>query len=161
MYSLKEVIDAIQSSNQEGLNALSELKSGSKDYLDELDEIDDKYKNLKKTWEDLNSERERLLSGEDAEADKLKSDADERIRALEEERDAVIGNFDFSETQNVRSQRFAKARDIEKNILEEINTLSEALAELEAKRQARLEEIRIEIEDFISEYGTLIGLDKA
>jgi hypothetical protein len=156
---LQVIDDSIVQSGENLQNIAKKISVSMEDYKQDLEDIDNKYKNIKSTWESLIEERDKLIAGEDEETQRLKREAEERINALEEEREAIIGTFDFSETQNVRSQRFAKARKIEMDILEEVEKLNERLTELEQKRMERLAELKAEIKELENVWGSLYGLE--
>lgn len=164
-----DVIGDMQQAIVDGLSkkasdasAISEaVPEGIQSYLDDLDSINDKYSEIQDNWESLISDRQELLDQFDSESATMKSESEDRISALNAERDAVIGMFDFSETQNQRSNRFNDARKIEKSILDEIATTNENLIDLQDKHEAALESIDDKLVELQDEYGTLDGLTTA
>jgi len=155
---LSQSVEAKINEMQTGIDTATGLVDFFNDYEAEIDSIKDKYEGIKEVWEGLLEDREELRQSFEEDKAKILSDSSDRIGALEEEREAVIGLFDFSETQNKRSQRFAKAREIEKKVIDEIAKASEKLTKLNEKFQDDLDKINEKIKEFEDEYISIANL---
>ena len=133
----------------------SDVGTTTEQYKTDLETINKTYGDIQSNWEGLLKQREDLKTSLAADSQKIKDDSDERIKSMEDERNATLGMFSFSETQNQRSKRFADARKIEKNILDEIVSKNEKLADLEQKNKEAVAAIDKQLEALKEKYGSL------
>lgn len=122
-------------------------------YENNIKNIDDNMNKVITKWQDLVIARKNLIQEFEKESEIIKDESEERISALEEERDAVLGIFDFTETQSVRSQRFARAREVEQKIIDEIVKASKSLDQLTEKYQKDLSDVSDQLRELTMEYG--------
>jgi TP901 family phage tail tape measure protein len=134
-----------------GTSASSE--DAKKKYIADLDKVDEKFKELQAGWNDLLGERTKVITDMDKEAQKVQDDSKKRVQALEGERDALLGNFDFSETQSVRSKRFDEVRKKELAIRDEMMKTSADLQSIEDKRMESLEKIQVKMDEMEAKNG--------
>jgi len=152
---LEAFVKSVQESSKEVLDSLTSSKT---EYDSDVSEITDKYKELRETWQGLLDDRDELTSSFEKDKAKLLSDSEERIGALKEEREAIVGNFNFSETQNQRSKRFAEARKVEKSILEEIATAEEKLNDMTIKFNESLDAVNSKLAELEIKYGSIYDM---
>jgi hypothetical protein len=143
-------------------SAFGDTKGGVSDKItnmyDAVNDINEKYKEIGETWQELLDKKKELQESFDEDKEKILSESGERLRALEEERDAIIGTFNFSETQNERSKRFAAAREVEKNIIQEIADAEKELNELTVEFNESLAEINADLKVLEDRYGSIANL---
>jgi TP901 family phage tail tape measure protein len=131
---------------------LTDLDSG---FRDSIAGLNDDMNGIIMGWNNLRKARWDLFKTFESESAKLKSESAARLEGLNEERDAILGVIDFSETQNIRSQRFAKAREVEQSIVDEIVKTSAALNEMTKKYQDDLDDIDSKLNDLADKYGSI------
>jgi TP901 family phage tail tape measure protein len=127
--------------------AVTGVTDEAEKYVNQLEAIDKKYEEIAENWQGLIEQRDELIQKFKDEAAEIERDSQERITALEEERAAVIGIFDFTETQNQRSKRFVKARELEKKILDEIADADRKITELTEKHENALDKVYDKLEE--------------
>lgn len=116
-------------------------------------------KNLIAYREEMTTWRDRWLADVAAMYDEMNQ---ERTDAMEEsqieqndilsERHRLLTDFAFAESQNERSNRMRKIRELDKNLQEEKTALEKTLNEIEAKRLESQERIG---KAYVEEYGVL------
>ncbi len=151
-------IDVTKSSAEKKSDASSLLDntlSNKERYLEDLADIEKATNELVSDWEGLISERNKLLDDFNKESKSLVEDSENRVDSLEAEKSAILGSFNFNETQNLRSQRFAKAGEVDRKINEERVKLVNDLINLEEKLKESLLGIDDQLAKLETEYGSI------
>jgi hypothetical protein len=140
---------------QDAADLISDAESGNEDYKGTISDLATEKNDVINQWVDLLDLQNKLENNITDEVIDAKATAKEKLDNLTRERDLLVGNFNFSETQNQRSKRFQAVRSKETDILNVTIGLAETLNDLYAKNAEDLIDVNNQLQELADTYGSI------
>jgi len=140
---------------QEKIRQIPSFATSMEDYEENKDKLAKDTTDIINDWNNLLTDRKDVMDNFKEDYAQVEQDSKDRIDSLKAERAQVIGTFDFTETQNERSKRFTKVRELENDILEEIIATEEKLSSLREQYTEDIDNINAKIDEWKNQYGSL------
>jgi TP901 family phage tail tape measure protein len=150
-----DVLSGEQDKKTAGEESLEKVNNLTEEYLSNIDRVKEETDDIINSWYDLIAEKDNITNQFIKESQQLSKESDKRISELESERSAILGTFDFSQTQSIRSNLFQKVSEADKKISDERKSAARELLELETEYEEKIIEITEKMSEWTSEYGSI------